>query len=93
MKQKPIATIIRESLPEGIWNRGLSTTYQDVSYTKTTKTRRWAVKYIHTMTEAQEKVLSRKLKAALAAHNVEVSVWGSQIIVYQRTPITIVETV
>ena len=93
MKQKPIATIIRESLPEGIWQRGLSTTYQDVSYTKTTKTKRWAVKYINTMTSSQISAVSRKISFALAAHNVEVSVWGHQVIVYQRTPISIVETV
>ena len=91
MKEKPIATIMRESLPEGIWRRGLSKTYQDVSYTKTTKTTRWAMKYIYTMTEEQAKIVSRKLKAALADRDVEVSAWLSDILVYQRTPILIVE--
>jgi hypothetical protein len=91
MTQKPIATIMRESLPEGIWMTGLSKTYKDVRYTKTTKTTRWATKHINTMTVAQEKVLLRKLKAALADRDVEVAIWISDILVYQRTPISIVE--
>ena len=91
MKQKPIATIMRESLPKDSWMTGFSKTYQDISYTKTTKTKRWATKDIHSLTRLQTKAVTRKLTEALAGRGLDIQVSSSQLTVTEKTPVSIVE--
>lgn len=89
----PIATIIRTALPKDIWESGWSKTYCDTSYTKTKKQVRWASKDIMKMTEAQQRTVSRKLKALLVKTGLANTVWvyANEVQVYKITPITIVE--
>ena len=83
---KPIATVIREALPEGAWCKGLSQTYKDTSYTKTKATTRWASKYLGEMQEPEK--VKRKLKRLLGK---DYTVWvsGYEVNVYTTEPITI----
>lgn len=41
MKQVPVATILRQALPVGVWQPGFSQTFCDHSYSKTNKRTRW----------------------------------------------------
>ena len=91
MKEKPIATIMRESLPKGIWLTGCSKTWQDISYTKTTKTKRWATKDFLDLTRHQTKEVNRKLTEALAGRDLTIQVSSIQLTVTEKTPVSIVE--
>jgi hypothetical protein len=83
---KPIATIIREALPEGAWRPGWSKTYKDISYTKTQATTRWASKYLGEIKEPAK--VKRKIKRLLGKDYV-VWVMDREINVYATEPITI----
>ena len=91
IKEKPIATIMRESLPKGIWLTGCSKTYQDISYTKTTKTKRWATKDFRGLTRLQTKEVNRKLTEALAGRGLDIQVSSRQLTVWEKIPVSIVE--
>ena len=45
-KETPISTILRNALPDGVWDRGYSKVYKDLSYTKTRVKTTWKIKYI-----------------------------------------------
>jgi hypothetical protein len=90
MKQKPIATIMRESLPQGIWLTGCSKTWQDISYTKTTKTKRWATKDFLDLTRLQTKEVNRKLTEPLyPSIKYSAYCYGKDSRIYCRTCLTV----
>ena len=87
----PVSTKIRQALPEGVWFKGLSTTYRDTSYTRTQKKTRWASKYlVRDMTFNEKVALKKKLRTELGP-DYEVMVWDREVNVYTALPIQIVE--
>lgn len=90
--EKSVATIIRESLPEGVWEKGLSKVYQDTYYSKTRATKRWAAKYFSRsgIPEEQCKKVKNRIQEAIGSEY-EVSVFTDTVIVHKSWTIEIVE--
>lgn len=96
-KRKPIPTIIRECLPEGVWRPGVSKTYSDTSYTRKEKKTRWASKYIRPTgrspgrnTQLEQKI-NRAIKKEGYTGAYQVLAYSDEICVYHNSPIEIKE--
>ena len=90
---KPIATIIREALPKGIWEKGWSKTYCDTSYTRTKKQTRWASKDLTEMSPDDQNKVKHILETALVKTGLAdtVMVFWNEVYVYKASPVTILE--
>ncbi len=95
---KPVATIIREFLDEeGFWVRGESRTSRNTHYSKNEKTIRWTTNGLLPITTDKEekKIIEEQLKKRIldaGYHNVNtVHTWADEVLVFENTPIRIIE--
>lgn len=89
---KPIATVIRENLPQGVWEKGFSRTYRDTHYSKTRATTRWAAKDLNfaVWDQADQAKTKQKLQDILGKEY-DVCVGSRDVLVYKTDSIKIVK--
>lgn len=94
-KQRTVQAVVKETT--GAWVPGRSVCYKDETYSRTQRTTRWKFVSLEELpgSYAKQKLMSTKIKRALRREGYksveDVMVFYSEVWVYSRSPIQIVD--